>query len=109
MANIRELYTKPLWQITLVTAWWTFGAAMLIFALFSTAWDAFTYGPAAVWYSFKYRVRVDNVMAVGRPSDCDFLRAPIGYKGCHYERTVESWKDAGEPPRVLLGWNKVSD
>ena len=81
MANIRELYTRPLWHITLVTAWWTLGAAMLIFALFSTAWDAFTYGPAAVWYSFKYRVRVDNVMAVSPPERLRLLARPHRLQG----------------------------
>jgi len=39
-----------------------------------------------------------------RPHDCDFLRAPIGNKDCHYERIY--YKDG----TVLhVGWNKVDD
>jgi hypothetical protein len=94
--------TDPWWQQAL-------GWAISILLLGYVAWALFMFGPVALWYSFKYRVRIDNVMSNSRPIDCDFLRAPIGYKGCHYERTVESWKDAGEPRRVLLGWTKVSD
>ena len=29
-----------------------------------------------------------NVYIAPRPTDCDFLRAPIGTKGCRYEREV---------------------
>jgi hypothetical protein len=94
--------TDPWWQQAL-------GWAIPTLLLGYVAWALFMFGPAAVWYSLKYDVRVDDVMAISSASDCDFLRSPIGYKGCHYERTVESCKDAGEPRRVLLGWTKVSD
>jgi hypothetical protein len=93
------------WKNALWTIWWAFGALWLIFIFLDVLW----FGPAAVWYAAVYGASVSNVMVVSRPSDCNFLRAPIGDKGCHYERTVESWKDAGEPRRVLLGWTKVSD
>jgi hypothetical protein len=96
------LETDPRWQQAL-------GMVLPILFLGYVAWASFMFGPTAVWYSFEYGVRVDNVMIISRPSDCNFLRSPIGYKGCHYEGTVESWKDAGEPRRVLLGWTKVAD
>lgn len=54
--------------------------------------DYFSYAPwvnrfrYSVWYS------VDNSQVIQTqkksPSDCDFLEAPIGHKGCHYAKTV---------------------
>jgi len=72
------------------------------------------------------------------PSDCDFLRAPIGRKGCHYDKTVIfeniitrndtstnrpvvsydggqtwSWNDGDHPASpgkvVYLHWQKVEE
>jgi hypothetical protein len=44
-------------------------------------------GPTA-WYSLKYHVRPENVYIDPKPTDCELWRAPIGLKGCHYERLV---------------------
>jgi hypothetical protein len=41
-------------------------------------------------YSVTESVDYDNVYMNDQPSDCDFWRAPIGIKGCHYDRVVET-------------------
>jgi hypothetical protein len=42
-------------------------------------------GIGVVWYAVEYRVPTDKVYIDPKPTDCDFWRAPLGYKGCHYE------------------------
>lgn len=42
-----------------------------------------------VWYSLRYYdADFKNITVEKRPSDCDFLRAPIGEKGCQYNKDV---------------------
>lgn len=72
------------------------------------------------------------------PSDCDFLRAPIGRKGCHYDKTLTcehvitshdratnrpiasydegktwTWNDGDYPvspsKTVYVGWQKIEE
>jgi hypothetical protein len=31
-----------------------------------------------------------------QPSDCDFIHAPLGDKGCHYEASVAAYNSAGQ-------------
>lgn len=46
-----------------------------------------------IWNS-KWRYAIfnglsrDEIEVQGKPSDCDFSRAPLGYKGCHYQKQV---------------------
>jgi len=39
-------------------------------------------------YAIKYSVSADRVFVDPKPTDCDFWHAPLGNKGCHYERIV---------------------
>ena len=53
------------------------------------------YGPPMLWhskirYALQYQVGYHKVMMDPEPVDCDFLRAPIGFKGCHYAREVNA-------------------
>jgi hypothetical protein len=41
-----------------------------------------------LWYAVEYWVVPTEVNITHRPTDCDFWRAPIGEKPCHYEREV---------------------
>lgn len=38
-------------------------------------------------YKLWYQVTEDMLYVPSKPIDCDFLAAPIGRKGCHYEKT----------------------
>ncbi len=38
------------------------------------------------WYSIRYDTNLKNITVEKRPSDCDFLHAPIGSKGCKYAK-----------------------
>jgi hypothetical protein len=43
-------------------------------------------GPAV--YSIKYAVSADKIHVDPKPADCNFWHAPVGKKGCHYQRVV---------------------
>jgi hypothetical protein len=45
-------------------------------------------GISVVWYAAEYGVSTDRVYIDPEPTDCDFWRAPLGVKGCHYEKLV---------------------
>jgi hypothetical protein len=49
-----------------------------------------------LWYSVEYSVATDQVDWKAKPSDCDWGRAPLGEKGCHYEKTVTAFNAAGD-------------
>jgi hypothetical protein len=44
------------------------------------------FGPSV--YSIKYAVSADKIYVDSKPIDCDFWHAPLGKKGCHYQRVV---------------------
>ena len=48
-------------------------------------------------YSVEYSVDASQVHRSDRPTDCDFMRAPLGNKDCHYKKTVTAYNAAGYP------------
>jgi hypothetical protein len=46
------------------------------------------WGFDTLWYTVEYWVPPSAVNIAPRPTDCDFWRAPVGTKACHYERKV---------------------
>jgi hypothetical protein len=64
---------------------WIFWGAVFWLAvppLFSDMWHS------KFRYTVQYGVTYDQVTIEKAPYDCNFLHAPIGGKGCHYERQV---------------------
>jgi hypothetical protein len=53
-------------------------------------------------YSTEYSVKTDQVHWNDKPTDCDWGHAPLGAKGCHYQKTVTAYKAAGD---VVAGDN----
>jgi hypothetical protein len=77
-------------------------------------------GPSV--YSIKYAVSAEKIYVDPKPTDCDFWHAPLGKKGCHYQRIViaryakgireirSGEHDANERfDSVLISWVKKSD
>lgn len=83
-------------------------------------------------YSIQYGVPDSSVTILKKPHTCDFLSAPIGEKGCHYEPDVTAvrtgtdrvgkaivsfddgvtWVDDCVPPtktNVRVTWKKVDE
>jgi hypothetical protein len=87
------------------------------------------------WLSFYYSVPFDRVAVATKPKDCDFLAAPLGSKGCSYQRDIAlyvyrhdvatgrpivssnegktwDWNDGTQEPdgrRLLVFWRKTTD
>jgi hypothetical protein len=94
---------------------WIWGSVFVAIA----AWF-YWFGPSV--YSIKYAVSADNIYVDQRPTDCDFWHAPLGKKGCHYQRVViarhakeisEIHQGQSDPNKrydsVLISWVKKSD
>lgn len=41
-------------------------------------------------YAWSYGIDSSHVSIEKKPDDCNFLKAPIGEKDCHYERVVST-------------------
>ncbi len=69
-------------------------AILVVFALF--VWfilpDSLT---DPILYSMEYSVNSDQVHRNAKPTDCDFMHAPLGSKSCHYSKTVTAYNAAG--------------
>jgi hypothetical protein len=49
----------------------------------------------ALWYSFEYGVAFNDVQTDTKPTDCDFLHAPLGLKDCTYTPHVKVFNGEG--------------
>jgi hypothetical protein len=48
------------------------------------------------WYAAKYRASPARVTIADRPRGCDWLRAPLGDKGCHYAAMATAYNADGQ-------------
>jgi hypothetical protein len=53
----------------------------------------------AIWYGVEYKVSPSDVSTDAKPSDCDFMHAPLGNKDCSYKAHVKAYNSSG----VLIG------
>jgi hypothetical protein len=60
-------------------------------------------GINVAWYSLRYGVSASKVQVDAQPSDCDFMTAPLGSKGCHYDAFVDVFNKEG----FLVGGDHV--
>lgn len=58
-------------------------------------WVYYAGGINNAWYSLQYSVWPEKVDVPAKPSDCDFIRAPLGDKGCTYQAHVITYNAAG--------------
>src|SRR5262249_40881632 len=111
---------------------WVLVVGWLVVAGFSDFWHS------KLRYSLWYNISSDQITIEKRPTDCDFFRAPLGDKGCRYERQVravrvktkyidlwsgsvnyvsfddgKTWTvDDSTPPRkpgVMISWERVEE
>ena len=54
-------------------------------------------------YAFLYRTSLANVALLDRPTDCDWDRAPLGNKACHYKKSVSTrqWAKSTEGKPIV--------
>jgi hypothetical protein len=81
-------------------------AAIFFFAMLDSVWVN------RVRYAVQYSVDMDKVLMEPKPHDCDFLKAPLGEKNCHFDKTVvpqTATNDATQVTGVYVMWTKVQD
>ena len=60
------------------------------------------------WYAFVNGTDIDLVHIQPEPHDCDFSKAPLGDKECHFEKQVVTQRDSKTGKlTVYIYWNKV--
>lgn len=81
-----------------------------------------------VWYSAKYGAAWKDTDIQKRPLDCDWWHAPLGDKGCHYQKTATGFGPADRrrlieqastpqerqnaqqtPLWAIVGWERKAD
>ena len=58
--------------------------ALLAFGVWFGIWGK----DSALRYSVQYKTDRDRVTVDRKPTDCDFMHAPLGRKDCHYVKRV---------------------
>ncbi len=87
-----------------------------LLALMGVIW--LVYGDInTAWYSLEYGVSPDKVHINAKPTDCDFMRAPLGSKGCHYQAAITAYDAGGllldtskyRAETIVVSWIKKTD
>jgi hypothetical protein len=73
------------------------------FVIAAIGFGVYWFGFNNLWYAARYLLPPDKVIVENKPTDCDFLRAPLGTKGCHFEAVVTAYNAAG----VVVGGTTV--
>ena len=61
-------------------------------------------------YAEKYEVPENKVYIETKPHDCEWGKAPLGNKYCHFEKTVHTDTDShGKVTAVYVSWEKIQD
>jgi hypothetical protein len=77
---------------------WALIRGFIIMALFAVAiWFILPARMTGVWrYSHRFDVPSSQVRWNPKPSDCDYLRSPMGDKACHFKISVEGYNAVGQ-------------
>jgi hypothetical protein len=100
-----DIDRKPLIKDTLKIV----GGIFLLLALLSLVVIG-PWMPDSIRYAWMYGTNGDHVHVQKKPTDCEWGRAPIGDKGCHYEKQVETERHGnGQLLDVYVTWQRVQD
>jgi hypothetical protein len=69
---------------------WFYVLVFLAVFLGIPAWGIWNICPDTIKYGLLYQIGRSNVHVEKKPSDCEWGHAPIGDKGCHYEKQVST-------------------
>jgi hypothetical protein len=88
----------------------TVGCLILLVILGILAWVVWNITPDSTKYRIIYQLDSEHVDVENKPADCDWGRAPLGDKGCHYQKQVAPLKnEKGVVIKVYVMWEKVKD
>lgn len=87
------------------------GCASLIFLMICAAIFYWSDAWHSKWrYAWSYGIDSSHVSMEKKPDGCDFLKAPIGKKDCHYKRvvsTVEASRSMTHAPIISFDGGKT--
>jgi hypothetical protein len=63
--------------------------ALIVYVILPASWTD------PILYSTVYQINSDQVHRSDRPTDCDFMHAPLGNKDCHYKKLVTAYNSVG--------------
>jgi hypothetical protein len=93
-----------------------FGFLMAVLAFFCVCggllfWFFFPATAEIQYYAIRYDVSSEGVHYLPKPHDCDFDKAPLGNKECHYDRevSVEENPSHTQVTGLYVGWKKVQE
>jgi hypothetical protein len=69
--------------------------SLAFIGVFAFVWWAGGWNQA--WYTLQYGVNPSRIQVDAKPSDCDFMTAPLGSKGCHYAASVTTYNADDAP------------
>ncbi|MGA9308181.1 MAG: hypothetical protein WBW31_22475 [Candidatus Sulfotelmatobacter sp.] len=96
MGDARSLFSLAMWAVALMFLMGTGALGIL-----------YEYSPQQ-WYAMQNNIPVDRVSVQPRPHDCEFIKAPIGDKNCHFDRVVTHLQDK-DGLRLIVSWSRVND
>lgn len=106
---------KAAFRIRLLGKWFF---VLICFAFFFSVIVPLAVQEGAMWlapeskfgYAAKYELADDKVFVQSKPHDCEWGKAPIGSKYCHFEKIVLTDKNEhGKVTAVYVNWEKVQD
>jgi membrane-associated PAP2 superfamily phosphatase len=69
--------------------------------------------PESAWaYALRYSTHSEDVVIDHKPHDCDWDKAPVGNKECHFEKVVtvrEGDESVDHHTLVYVNWEKIMD
>jgi hypothetical protein len=84
----------------------TFWVGVVLFV----GWFSLHYDWSRYWQHLHYGVPEDQTIVVNpKPHGCDWDRAPLGIKDCHYEETIMKFNEGTIDQWMLVSWHKVQD
>jgi hypothetical protein len=87
---------------------WAVLKALACVAVFALVVEIVQVGPTRLYYAMENGVDPDRVTTIPKPHDCDFSKAPIGDKECHYEVVVTKSQDK-QGDYVIVDWRRVNE
>jgi hypothetical protein len=96
MGDARSLFSLAVW-----------GAAIMFLIGAGSLGILYEYSPQQ-WYAMQNNIPVDRVSVQPKPHDCEFIKAPLGDKNCHFDRVVTRLQDK-DGPYLIVSWSRVND
>jgi len=81
----------------LTDAFWSLAAlgfiGLIVLGIWNILPDSWT---DKIKCSMQYSVDFTQIHRSDRPTDCDFMHAPLGDKSCHYKKTATAYNATGD-------------